>query len=565
MDWRVIGLIKMSARRIVRLLVLLILNIGPGSLLSQGQEASPTIPAATSTPDDQAKIVPPQATSQFKEARRLSWNGDHRRAAVLYNEIVAGGKDVAPAYAGLAHANLKMRKVDEAYKAAAKAAELEPYLAAAHTALGEVYFRQGKLKEAEQEFLTALRSNNEDALAYFGLSRIYHATFKEQTAKTALDRAHALEPRDPDINVDWLETRPATEQIRELEAFVASGGHGEHIGRAGARQLLVILKDQQAHPERTCLMAHKVHVAKMPLEPVYSLSRGVVDRMYPGVGLDTRLNGHSARLLVETSSDRIVLSQKTAVEAGAQQIVRTEMEGAGDENPPESYTAFLESIRIGENELKGCYVTVIEDASRDNYLSDREGAIGVGIFANFLVDLDLPHSTLWLTDLPKYQQDSAKNAEHEGSVMDRIEFRDRYIAAEMADWTPLYRSNQLLLLPVFVNDAKAKLFGISLGSSVSVISEEAASEVSTVKSDPFSRVRGLNGQVKNGRKTGNLRLRFARLEFDKRALPVVDMSLYSEDSFEVDGLLGFPLLRDFEVRIDYRDGLISFDDRFKRK
>jgi hypothetical protein len=43
------------------------------------------------------------------------------------------------------------------------------------------------------------------------------------------------------------------------------------------------------------------------------------------------------------------------------------------------------------------------------------------------------------------------------------------------------------------------------------------------------------------------------------------MSLYSENSFEVAGLLGFPLLRDFEIRIDYRDGLISFDNRFKRK
>jgi len=260
-----------------------------------------------------------------------------------------------------------------------------------------------------------------------------------------------------------------------------------------------------------------------------------------------------------------VLNQKTAQEAGVQQIVRTEMEGAGDENPPESYTGFVESIRIGEVELKGCYVTVIEDASPDNYLGDREGAIGVGIFASFLVDLDLPHSTLWLTELPPYPQGSVENAEVQGNGTDRAEVHDRYIAVEMADWIALYRSNQLLLLPVYVNEAKAKLFGISLGSSVSVISGEVASEVSTVKSDPFARVRGLNGEVKNGRKTGDLKLRFAGLEFEKRVLPVVDMSLYSENNFEVAGLLGFPLLGDFEIRIDYRDGLISFDSRFRRK
>jgi tetratricopeptide (TPR) repeat protein len=555
----------MSTSRIVRLLVFLFLNSGPGSSSSRGQGAPPVSPVTTSIPDRPGKIVESQAASRLEEARQFSWNGDYKRAAALYNEIIAGGTDVAGAYAGLAHIYLEMRKVDDAYRAAAKALELEPGLAAAHAALGEVYFRQGKLKEAEQEFLAPLRAKNEEARAYYGLSRIYHATFKEQSAKTALYRAHALEPRDPDINGDWLATRPVTEQIHALEAFVASGGHGEHIGRAGARQLLVMLKDQQKYPERTCQIARKVHEAKLSLEPIHSLSRGTVDKINPGVGLDARLNEYSARLLVETSSDRIVLNQKTAEEAGAQQIVRTEMEGAGDENPPESYTAFLDSIRIGELEFKGCYVTVIEDASPDNFLGDREGAIGVGMFANFLVDLDLPHSTLWLTALPPYPQSGAHNAEEKGRRASRTEFHDRYIAVEMADWTPLYRSKQLLLLPVYVNGATAKLFGISLGSSISVISGEAAREVSTVKTDQFSRVRGLNGEVKNGRKTGDLKLRFAGLEFEKRVLPVVDMSLYSENNFEVAGLLGFPLLRDFEVRIDYRDGLISFDNRFRRK
>jgi tetratricopeptide (TPR) repeat protein len=556
---------KMSTRKIVGLLVFLVLNFGQGLFLSRGQDVLPVIPAVTNNPDKPAKIVQLEAKSRLEEARQLSWNGEYKRATAVYTEIIAGGKNVAAAYAGLARTYLKVRKVDDAYKAASKAMEAEPSLAAAHVALGEVYFRMGKLREAEQEFLTPLKAKNEDALAYFGLSRIYHATFEGKSSKTALDRAHELEPRDPDINGDWLETRPATEQIRALEAFVASGGHGEHIGRAGARQLLVMLKDQQKHPERTCRMVYKVHEAKLSLQPIYSLSLGAMDKMFPGVGLDARLNGHSARLLVETSSDRIVLNQKTAQEAGVQQIVRTEMEGAGDENPPESYTAFLESIRIGAVELKSCYVTVIEDASPDNFLGDREGAIGVGIFAKFVVDLDLPHSTLWLTELPRLPQIGAENAEEEGKGPDRVEFHDRYVAVEMADWTPLSRSNQLLLLPVHVNDAKSKLFGISLGSSVNVISEEAAREVSTVKSDPVTRVRGLNGEVKNGRKTGDLRLRFAGLAFEKKVFPVMDMSLYSENSLDVAGLLGFPLLRDFEVRIDYRDGLISFDNRFKRK
>jgi tetratricopeptide (TPR) repeat protein len=341
----------MSTVRIVRLLVFLFLNFGSGSLSSRGQDAPPVNPATTTTPDKPAKLVqpPPAPPTPLDVARQYYWNGDYKHAAARYTEVIASGKDVAAAHAGLARAELKMRKVDDAYRAASKALELEPALAAGHAALGDVYFRQGRLKEAEQEFLTPLRANKDEARAYFGLSRIYHATFDEYRARMALDRAHTLEPKDPEINVDWLETRPAAEQIHALEAFVASGGHGEHIGRAGARQMLVLLKDQQKHPERTCQMVHKVHEAKMSLQPIYSLSLGAVDKTYPGVGLDLRLNGHSARLLVETSSDRIVLNQKTALEAGVQQIVRTEMEGAGDKNPPKAIRDLWnpsESVRL---------------------------------------------------------------------------------------------------------------------------------------------------------------------------------------------------------------------------
>jgi hypothetical protein len=64
-------------------------------------------------------------------AQQHYWNGDYKRAAAVYSEIIAGGKDVAGAYAGLARAHLKMRKVEEAYKAAAKAVEVEPSLAGA--------------------------------------------------------------------------------------------------------------------------------------------------------------------------------------------------------------------------------------------------------------------------------------------------------------------------------------------------------------------------------------------------------------------------------------------------
>jgi tetratricopeptide (TPR) repeat protein len=559
----------MFTYRIFRPLFYLAFFLGLTPVASFGQEVSPPVPPATSKPGSATKVIRPQLVlvTRLEEARQLCWNGDYRRAATLYTEIIASGRDVAAAYAGLAHAYLKMRKVDDAYKAASKAVELDPSLAAAHAALGDVYFRQGKLYEAEQEYLTPLRAKNEDAQAYLGLSRIYYTTFNENRAKIVLDRAHTLDPKDPDISSDWVQTRPAAEQIRALEAFIAAGGHGEHVGRAGARQWLAVLKDQALHPDRTCQMVNKLQSAQINLEPLFNMSRGASasDRIYPGVGVDARLNGFAARLVVETSSDRIILNQKTAEKAGAQQVVRTEIEGVGDENPPEGYTAYVESIKFGEIEFKGCYVTVIEDASPRNFLGDHEGAVGAGIFANYLVDLDLRHSKLRLTGLPPYPDGTPETVAEKGGATEPCQFHDRYIAPEMVDWTALYRSNQLLLLPVYANGATAKLFGVSLGSGISLISLEAAHEVSTVTSDQFTHVRGLNGEVKNGHKSGPLKLQFAGLEFHADALPVADMSIYDENSFEVSGLLGFPVLKYFNIQIDYRDGLIYLDHGEKRK
>jgi hypothetical protein len=158
-----------------------------------------------------------------------------------------------------------------------------------------------------------------------------------------------------------------------------------------------------------------------------------------------------------------------------------------------------------------------------------------------------------------------ENSTQEEYGADGGQFHDRYVAPEMADWTVLYRSNQLLLLPTNVNGSMAKLFCVSLGSGISLISQEAAREVSTVTTDQFTNVRGLNGEVKNGHRSSHLKLQFAKQEFYADAFPVVGMSVYDENSFDVAGSLGFPALSFLDIKIDYRDGLNSLDNGKKRK
>ncbi len=74
-------------------------------------------------------------------------------AIAAYNAILpAGGTEAAAAYAGLARAYLSNNDPDRAFEAAQKGVALTPDRPPAIVALGEVYFRQGKIEQAAATF-----------------------------------------------------------------------------------------------------------------------------------------------------------------------------------------------------------------------------------------------------------------------------------------------------------------------------------------------------------------------------------------------------------------------------
>src|SRR5262249_10767910 len=103
----------------------------------------------------------PQATQQspLEKAEQLYRTGKFAAAAQEYDAVLQAEPKSALAYVGLVHVYLRQKKSTEAYAAAAKAIELAPSLQAAHVALGEAYFRQGKLSDAEKEFANLVNTN----------------------------------------------------------------------------------------------------------------------------------------------------------------------------------------------------------------------------------------------------------------------------------------------------------------------------------------------------------------------------------------------------------------------
>jgi tetratricopeptide (TPR) repeat protein len=220
------------------LLLALTLVIGARGLFAQApqQTASAATPATTPTPAATPQSattaaaptpVSPSPASRSQSAvmspallhaQGLYRSGKFDQAAAEYNAIIAGnGPDTAAAYAGLARLCLKQRKPEDAFAAAQTAVTLDPHLATAHSALGEVYFRQGKMVDAEREFRFPFSNKKPDARACLGLGRLYEATSNFKSAKTMLEKARALDPDDPEIGYAWMGTLAVKDHLEAIQ------------------------------------------------------------------------------------------------------------------------------------------------------------------------------------------------------------------------------------------------------------------------------------------------------------------------------------------------------------
>lgn len=153
--------------------------------------------------------------SLLQEALALLHNGRLDDAAQRFLQILA-----AEAYTGLTRVYLKQKKVQQAHETIARGL-VAVDSAAIHVALGEVLFREGELLEAEREWLAVVNSGHADARAHLGLSRLSAAATWYRQAKTEIEKAHTLDPDDPDIQLYWLRSLGPSEQVPYLEEYLS--------------------------------------------------------------------------------------------------------------------------------------------------------------------------------------------------------------------------------------------------------------------------------------------------------------------------------------------------------
>jgi tetratricopeptide (TPR) repeat protein len=513
-------------------------------------------PAAAAAAVPSAKPTSPRA-SAFAKAQQLYRSGKLGDAENEYKALIQGDPQLALAYVGLVRVYLKQKRLADASAAAAKALELAPPLSAVHVALGEVYFRQAKMAEAEKEFLTEVKRGTRDARAYLGMARLYAAFSFHKTAKQMIDRAYELDPADPDIRKARMGTLSLEEEIKTLQAYLASETNDDAEERRNLEHELTVLQNRMNQPSQSCRLRTKISSTAINLETLrYS------PQYIRGAGLIAKLNGTSAVLLLDTGAGGIVVDRKVAEKAGIQRIVQTDIRGIGDKGDANGYIGFADSVRIGDLEFQSCYVDVIDKKS----VNGEDGLVGANVFGHYLVDIDFPNGKLKLSELPPRPGESATQPAPDSDAAAAPHFYDQYVAPEMKSYTPILRFGHNLLIPTRVNDSDPRLFLIDSGAFDDTISRELAREVTRVSGDSDTAVKGISGAVNKVYRADNVKLQFSHFRHERQNLVSFDTSQMSNDTgIEIAGMLGFAMLQLMDVKIDYRDGLVDFQvdpDRF---
>jgi len=472
-----------------------------------------------------------------------------------------------------------MKDVRQASETATKALEVADSVPV-HVATGEVYFREGKLRAAEDEWVKVVNSGRQDAHAYMGLARINWAISMHRTGWTMIEKAHAIDPSDPDIRRAWMHRLNTKDRIKFLEEYLAGENNDDEETRNSMRHYLEYLQARAKDPRGACHLVGKTTKTETPL--VRLLEDPVHLRAY---GLTVEVNGHKTKLMLDTGASGILINRTLAEKAGVTRLADLDVGGIGDKGQKSGYRALADSLKVGGLEFQNCTVQVLDKRS----VVGEDGLIGADVFSSFLVDIDFPNEKLKLSELPRRPDDpvsganlkleseedeeseepASENARASSSPKDSKAKasgpQDRYIAPEMQSYTRVFRFGHLLLVPTSVGDVPGKLFLLDTGAFLNQITPEAAREVTKVHGDSDTIIHGLSGSVNKVYRADKAVLQIGNLKQENPDLVAFDLTPMSNDvGTEISGTLGFAMLGMLDIKIDYRDGLVDFSYDRKR-
>jgi hypothetical protein len=432
---------------------------------------------------------------------------------------------------------LKKDAVSEANEAAEQALKLFPANASLHALWGDLLSRMAKTKEAKDEYLKAILLDPKNGRGYLGLSKLHSFNFNRKSARSMQIRAYVCNPEDPEIMAAYASNLSLEEQMHFRLALDKLTDKPN--GVTDNLRFSPIWDNQKIWK-----IVNPPEKAEIQLTPIRSSGRDAVS----GYAISALIKGKKVDLLLDTGSNDVIITRNLADKLGLQIMGSAMIKGIGDSGVQTGSLALVPTVQIGPIEFKDCTIRMMDRQPAGGY---ADGIIGLEQFNRYLVTMNLPKNKLELKPLPPIKGKPFDDPESWKNL-------DRTIPPELASFTVIGKKLHLLVIPVIVNGKKSGFFLLDSGASIHVIDRHFAGQVTNLQSSNAS-IGGLSGKTKTF-VAKNISLRLGKFQQENDSMYAIDLKDISRGvGMEIAGFLGNPLLRQFAITIDYRDGLIDFD------
>lgn len=373
--------------------------------------------------------------------------------------------------------------------------------------LGEVQFRQGAPWLAADSAIAALKLDPCYPRAHLLEFLLLEINSNRASAAKHLNLAHTLDPDDPLIRTIWLIRLPLAQRISEIQTLINADTGKDPDDLKKLKSQLDDLQKLAAEPQKACTLVSNTATSSMPFSTILYDATHV--RNY---GLEVKINDYPSNLNIITSGGGIEVSRSVADHAGLKRIQSGPSSATATKGTRAYYTAYADDLKIGQLEFRDCTVTVLEKGD----VLGMDGTIGTGVFSQFLVTLDYPARKMLLGPLPPRPDETAPIKQalettnstgtkgiYESTAPAQFTvanpaipiLHDRYMAPEMKDWTSFYHIGSSMIIPTLLNDStQVKLFILSTGTFATVVSPEAAREISKIHPEDMT-IRTIGGDV----------------------------------------------------------------------
>jgi predicted aspartyl protease len=471
---------------------------------------------------------------------------DYDAALAFFREQLAREPASMEAQLGLVRSLIGKDQVTEARTQAKAALDAAPTSAIAEVAAGEVEFRAANFSAAQQHAIAGdIKDPCEGQLKAL-LAKLYTISAFYASAASALETAHRLRPDDELIRRDWIESLPRGPRLVALQDYLADK---PALSDKDLRDDLSQVDILKHHHPGECHVSLKADSATIPLK--YARDSFLHTNVH--LGIDVFLNGNHRRLAFDTGAPGILLTAATAKSLGLAREVTSRTSGIGDSGDIETWFTHVASVHIGDIELSDCMVQVL--SAKNKSMTDIDGLIGIDLFRDFLITLDVSGRQLQLDPLPNRASADSKSS---GVESDDDAPLDAVVPPQLQNWLKFTRFGHLMLVPSRVNDGQVHQMAIDTGVVDTTLSFTCAKEVGEIREEPRIKTSGISGTVSRVVTLDHAALQFGNARLPPLSYHAFDMTKLSHEAgAEISGLVGLSTLYSVKLTIDYRDNLMQ--------